>query len=98
MIIAVYCSGTLILVARNIPKFNKNQFIKNLVIPYVPIMPAIQVSLLWKITAYFVFKFAFQFFIYIAWLSFGRAAVNPFGEDDTDVNIKELAQKHQNVS
>lgn len=39
-----------------------------------------------------------QFFIYIAWLSFGRAAVNPFGEDDADINVKELAEKHRFVS
>ncbi|EFX72130.1 hypothetical protein DAPPUDRAFT_326540 [Daphnia pulex] len=31
-----------------------------------------------------------QFFIYFAWLCFGRAAVDPFGDDEDDINVKQL--------
>nr|CAH0106158.1 unnamed protein product [Daphnia galeata] len=35
-----------------------------------------------------------QFFIYFAWLCFGRAAVDPFGDDEDDINVKQLVQSH----
>ncbi|XP_032779506.2 bestrophin-4 [Daphnia magna] len=35
-----------------------------------------------------------QFFIFFAWLTFGRMAVNPFGEDETDIDIEHLLQSH----
>lgn len=38
-----------------------------------------------------------QFFVYLAWLSFGRAAVNPFGDDEDDINIKEILLSHIEV-
>ncbi|XP_046445783.1 bestrophin-4-like isoform X1 [Daphnia pulex] len=37
---------------------------------------------------------AMQFFIYFAWLCFGKAALDPFGEDEDDINVKHLAQSH----
>ncbi|EFX79770.1 hypothetical protein DAPPUDRAFT_319205 [Daphnia pulex] len=37
---------------------------------------------------------AMQFFIYFAWLCFGKAALDPFGEDEDDINVKRLAQSH----
>lgn len=30
--------------ARNLPKFENNRFTRDIIIPYVPIMPAIQVN------------------------------------------------------
>ena len=38
-----------------------------------------------------------QFFIYFAWLCFGKAALDPFGEDDDDIDIKNLIQSHIEV-
>jgi hypothetical protein len=38
-----------------------------------------------------------QFFIYFAWLCFGKAALDPFGEDEDDINVKHLAQSHVEV-
>ena len=38
-----------------------------------------------------------QFFIFLSWLTFGRAAVNPFGSDDTDIDIKHLLVTHVQV-
>ena len=38
-----------------------------------------------------------QFFIFFAWLSFGRMAVNPFGEDDTDIDLDFLLESHVEV-
>lgn len=83
--------------ARNLPKFEKSKFISEIIIPYVPIMPAIQVKKKSRVFNFLKYL-PYQFFIYIAWLSFGRAAVNPFGEDDTDINIKKLAESHRLVS
>lgn len=38
-----------------------------------------------------------QFFIYFAWLCFGIAAVDPFGDDNDSINVKELLHKHVQV-
>lgn len=38
-----------------------------------------------------------QFFVYFAWLCFGRAAVDPFGDDEDDINVKQLVQSHIEV-
>lgn len=38
-----------------------------------------------------------QFFIYFAWLCFGKAAVDPFGDDDDDIDVRGLLQCHINV-
>nr|CAH0107626.1 unnamed protein product [Daphnia galeata] len=35
-----------------------------------------------------------QFFIFLIWLNFGRTAVNPFGSDDDDIDVKQLLKTH----
>ncbi|EFX72128.1 hypothetical protein DAPPUDRAFT_326538 [Daphnia pulex] len=37
---------------------------------------------------------AMQFFIYFSWLCFGKAAVDPFGDDEDDINVKDLVKSH----
>nr|CAH0106159.1 unnamed protein product [Daphnia galeata] len=44
--------------------------------------------------AYLPLMPAMQFFIYFAWLCFGKAAVDPFGDDEDDINVRELVQSH----
>lgn len=38
-----------------------------------------------------------QFFIFLVWLNFGRTAVNPFGSDDDDIDVKQLLATHIQV-
>ncbi len=38
-----------------------------------------------------------QFFIFFAWLTFGRMAVNPFGDDETDIDLEKLLESHIDV-
>ncbi|XP_046445908.1 bestrophin homolog 13-like isoform X2 [Daphnia pulex] len=47
-----------------------------------------------NIVSYFPILPSMQFFIFLAWLKFGRAAVNPFGTDETDIDIKHLLKTH----
>lgn len=47
-----------------------------------------------NIISYFPILPSMQFFIFLAWLKFGRAAVNPFGTDETDIDIKRLLKTH----
>ncbi|XP_046447356.1 bestrophin-2-like isoform X1 [Daphnia pulex] len=35
-----------------------------------------------------------QFFIFLIWLNFGRVAVNPFGADEDDIDVKLLLENH----
>nr|CAH0107629.1 unnamed protein product [Daphnia galeata] len=35
-----------------------------------------------------------QFFIFLIWLNFGRVAVNPFGTDEDDIDVKLLLETH----
>nr|CAH0107630.1 unnamed protein product [Daphnia galeata] len=35
-----------------------------------------------------------QFFIFLIWLNFGRIAVNPFGTDEDDIDVKLLLENH----
>lgn len=44
-----------------------------------------------------IFLFYPQFFIFFAWLTFGRMAVNPFGDDETDINLDILLESHIEV-
>lgn len=37
---------------------------------------------------------AMKFFIFFSWLTFGRAAVNPFGKDYTDIDVIQLLECH----
>ena len=50
-----------------------------------------------KIILVYLFLSDFQFFIFLAWLNFGRAAVNPFGVDESDIDIKHLLDTHIEV-
>nr|CAH0107613.1 unnamed protein product [Daphnia galeata] len=47
-----------------------------------------------NIISYFPVMPYIQFFVFIAWLSFGRAAVNPFGNDESDINVMQLCEAH----
>ena len=38
-----------------------------------------------------------QFFIFLIWLNFGRVAVNPFGTDEDDIDVKLLLETHIQV-
>jgi len=40
---------------------------------------------------------SFQFFIFLIWLNFGRVAVNPFGADEDDIDVKLLLENHIQV-
>ncbi|XP_057370446.1 bestrophin-4-like isoform X2 [Daphnia carinata] len=46
------------------------------------------------VVAYIPLMPGLQFFVYFAWLCFGRAAVDPFGDDEDDINVKQLVQSH----
>ncbi|XP_046635190.1 bestrophin-4-like [Daphnia pulicaria] len=46
------------------------------------------------IVNYFPVIPSLQFFIFLIWLNFGRAAVNPFGTDDDDIDVKLLFDTH----
>ncbi len=89
--------------ARN---FSKEEApLSNAMIAYIPLMPGLQV--IKKLMTFVSFHptttfFRFvnehlQFFIYFAWLCFGRAAVDPFGDDEDDINVKQLVQSHIEV-
>lgn len=41
--------------------------------------------------------YLFQFFIFLIWLSFGQVAVNPFGADEDDIDVKRLLENHIQV-
>ncbi|EFX72120.1 hypothetical protein DAPPUDRAFT_326518 [Daphnia pulex] len=47
-----------------------------------------------NIILYFPLMPLIQFFIFFAWLTFGRMAVNPFGEDETDIDLEVLLESH----
>ncbi|XP_046635959.1 bestrophin-4-like [Daphnia pulicaria] len=47
-----------------------------------------------NIILYFPLMPLIQFFIFFAWLTFGRMAVNPFGEDETDIDLDVLLESH----
>jgi hypothetical protein len=102
VIIAVYCFGMITLMARN---FSNPQNSSHVVSGYLPLMPGMQVRI-WelKFTGFYnnnkkitINYFSFKFFVYLAWLSFGRAAVNPFGDDEDDIDVKQLLQSHFEV-
>jgi len=103
VIIAVYCFGMITLMARN---FSNPQNSSHVVSGYLPLMPGMQV-IIWelKFTGFgnnnnlkkIIKFFSFKFFVYLAWLSFGRAAVNPFGDDEDDIDVKQLLQSHFEV-
>lgn len=93
--------------ARN---FSKEEApLSNAMIAYIPLMPGLQVikKLMRENDVRFLspnhttfFRFVNehpQFFIYFAWLCFGRAAVDPFGDDEDDINVKQLVQSHIEV-
>lgn len=46
------------------------------------------------IVNYFPVIPSMQFFIFLIWLNFGRTAVNPFGTDEEDINVKLLLETH----
>ena len=46
------------------------------------------------ISGYFPFLYAMPYFLYYAWLKVGRIAADPFGEDEDDIDIVDLFQKH----
>lgn len=46
------------------------------------------------ISGYFPFLYAMPYFLYYAWLKVGRIAADPFGEDEDDIDIVTLFQKH----
>ncbi|EFX79869.1 hypothetical protein DAPPUDRAFT_104014 [Daphnia pulex] len=50
--------------------------------------------LLGGIVNYFPGFSSIQFFIFLVWLNFGRTAVNPFGSDDDDIDVKQLLATH----
>ncbi|XP_046447376.1 bestrophin-1-like [Daphnia pulex] len=50
--------------------------------------------LLGGIVNYFPAFSSIQFFIFLVWLNFGRTAVNPFGSDDDDIDVKQLLATH----
>ena len=85
--------------ARNFSK--EDAPLSNALISYIPLMPGLQVIE----TSIRLFAFtqpqksfiSAQFFIYFAWLCFGRAAVDPFGDDEDDINVKQLVQSHIEV-
>uniref|UniRef100_A0A0P6FE31 Bestrophin homolog n=1 Tax=Daphnia magna TaxID=35525 RepID=A0A0P6FE31_9CRUS len=37
---------------------------------------------------------AMQFFIYFAWLCFGKAALDPFGDDEDDIDVPQMVKLH----
>ena len=39
-----------------------------------------------------------QFFLFYSWLKFGRMASNPFGEDNNDIDVKQLLYAHIEVN
>ena len=100
-IIAVYCFGIVTLMARN---FNEKEFSSYIVSGYVPLLPSIQVILASLNTVVIVTLISFlsfycsnKFFVYLTWLNFGRAAVNPFGNDEEDIDVKEFVECHIEV-
>lgn len=71
----------------------------NAIFSYFPIIPGMQVSLI-ALSVYenlLITVIRFQFFIFFSWLTFGRAAVNPFGDDYTDIDIIHLLNSHIEV-
>nr|CAH0107627.1 unnamed protein product [Daphnia galeata] len=50
--------------------------------------------LLGGIVNYFPAFSSIQFFIFLIWLNFGLTAVNPFGTDDDDIDVKQLLATH----
>jgi len=47
------------------------------------------------ISGYCPLLHSISYFIFFAWLKFGRVAANPFGDDDEDIDINKLFQLHQ---
>lgn len=90
--------------ARNFEEAGSSGFLEGIV-NYFPVIPSMQVrysnslkcvySTLWSESILFS-SFA-QFFIFLIWLNFGRTAVNPFGTDEEDINVKLLLETHIQV-
>ncbi|KAI9565533.1 hypothetical protein GHT06_009325 [Daphnia sinensis] len=57
-------------------------------------LPRFENEIVRHVIAYFPVMPYLQFFVFIAWLSVGRAAVNPFGNDDTDIDVRKLCDTH----
>ncbi|XP_046445906.1 bestrophin-6-like isoform X2 [Daphnia pulex] len=57
-------------------------------------LPKFDNEIVRHVIGYFPVMPYIQFFVFIAWLSVGRAAVNPFGNDDTDIDVRKLCEAH----
>lgn len=104
VILAVYCFGCVTVMARTFTK-EEEAPTSHVLIAYVPLMPAMQVicDINWEwfidiiALEYFWLFWQTQFFIYFSWLCFGKAAVDPFGDDEDDINVKDLVKSHIEV-
>lgn len=69
-----------------------------------PFVPALEVSISriiekWRVIILFAWliELSFQFFVFLSLVDFGRTAVNPFGSDQSDIDVKSLLRKHVQV-
>lgn len=95
VVIGVYSLGVMTLLGRESNEDRNEVF--ELIIDFFPFVPSLQVnSRLWYTDVKCLTVFI-QFFVYLSWLTFGRAAVNPFGDDESDINIPKFASNHLEV-